>query len=277
MGTKGTRGILNPVDGLAHFSLERELPPDDLAGFVDRFWRVRWDLAGRPPFEQEILPYPCVNVSFQSGRFEVHGPGTRRFVARLTGRGRVFGTKFTPAGFSTFARVPMRSLCDRVVSLEEATGREPPKPHDDEPATLRAAVTAFFRGFAPEPDEDLALVDRLVALAQEDRSIARAEDLARVAGTSVRSLHRLFERHVGVGPKWVVRRSRVQEAADRVARGERVDWAATAQDLGYHDQAHLIGDFRTQVGFTPAAYARRCAAAASRTPGARGAASTASG
>jgi methylphosphotriester-DNA--protein-cysteine methyltransferase len=107
----------------------------------------------------------------------------------------------------------------------------------------------------------MALADRLVRLAQEDRAIVRAEDLARAAEMSVRSLHRLFERHVGVGPKWVVRRSRVQEAAERVARGERVDWAAAAQDLGYHDQSHLIHDFREQIGSTPAAYARRCEAA----------------
>jgi len=86
-----------------------------------------------------------------------------------------------------------------------------------------------------------------------------AEDLASLAGLSVCSLHRLFARYVGVGPKWVVRRSRVQEAADRVAREEHVDWVRTALELGYHDQAHFIRDFRAQVGFTPAAYARRCA------------------
>lgn len=256
-----TRGILNPVAGLAHFELAREAPPDDLACFVTRFWRVRWDLEGRPPFEQEILPYPCVNLSFVSGRFEVHGPGTRRFVARLTGRSRVFGVKFTPAGFSAVARVPMRSLVDRVMSVEAATGRELKPPPDDEPGTVRAALFEFLYGVAPQRSEEIALVDRLVALAQQNRSIARAEDLAQLAGTSVRSLHRLFEHYVGVGPKWVVRRSRVQEAAERVARGERVEWARTALELGYHDQAHLIRDFRAQIGFTPAAYARRCAAA----------------
>jgi len=65
VGAQGTRGILNPLSGLAHFSLDRAPPPEDLALFVERFWRVRWDLAGQPPFAQEILPYPCVNVSFQ--------------------------------------------------------------------------------------------------------------------------------------------------------------------------------------------------------------------
>lgn len=261
MVEKGTRGILNPFDGLAHFTLEREPSPPDLACFIASFWSVRWDLDGRPPFEQEILPYPCVNVSFSAGAFEVHGPGTHRFVATLQGRGRVYGTKFTPAGFFAFARVPMRELVDRVVSVYEATARTPPVPENDEPRAVRAAVESFLRSFDPQHDESIAQVDRLVAIAEEDRSIASADDLARIAGTSVRSLHRLFARYVGVGPKWVVRRARVQEAADRVRRGERVDWAATAQELGYHDQAHMIRDFRAQVGFTPAAYARRCAAA----------------
>jgi AraC-like DNA-binding protein len=256
----GTRGILNPALGRAHFSLERDDPPEDLTPFVDRFWSVRWDLEGQPPFEQEILPHPCVNLSFQDGAFEVHGPGTQRFVAHLTGRGWVFGTKFTPAGFFVFAREPMRSLVDRVVSVANATGCTPPAPAAEGPAPIRAAVSAFLRARAPSraDREEAVAVNELVVAAQEDRSIARADHLARRAGMSVRSLHRLFERHVGVGPKWIVRRARVQEAADRVARSARVDWAALAQELGYHDQAHLIRDFRAQVGATPAAYARRC-------------------
>jgi AraC-like DNA-binding protein len=98
-------------------------------------------------------------------------------------------------------------------------------------------------------------------LAQNDRSIAQVEDLARAAALSVRTVHRLFERYVGVGPKWIIRRSRVQEAAERVAANARVDWAELAQELGYHDQAHLIRDFKAQVGFTPAVYAARCGAA----------------
>jgi len=264
MGAEGTRGILNPAHGLAHFSLERNLPSPELQPFVERFWHVQWDLVGRQDFEQETLPYPSVNLTFEAGRFEVHGPVTRRFVAHLSGRGFVLGAGFTPAGFSAFARVPMRSLVDRVLSVEEATGRSLCAPADGAPDAVRGAVEGFLAELVPTPDDDITLVDRLVARAQSDRTVCRADDLARQAGLSVRSLHRLFERRIGVGPKWIIRRSRVQEAAERVARGERVDWAATAQELGYHDQSHLIRDFRAQVGETPAAYARRCATAPTR-------------
>ncbi|HEV8548324.1 MAG TPA: helix-turn-helix domain-containing protein [Polyangiaceae bacterium] len=255
---QGTRGILNPAQGFEHFRLERRAPPAELEPFLERFWWVRWDLTGRPEYEQEILPYPCVNLSFDANGYEVHGPGTRRFVARLTGRGFAVGAKFRPAGFFAFARVPMRTLVDRVLSPKEALGAEPAAPTSDDEASIAGIFEVFLGALTRVASGDAAEVNELVRLAQDDRSITRAEQLARRADVSERSLHRLFERYVGVGPKWIVRRSRVQEAADRVKNGERVDWSAVAQELGYHDQAHLIRDFREQVGLTPAAYAKRC-------------------
>jgi hypothetical protein len=92
----GTNGILNPRDGLTRFRLARYAPADDLAPFVDRHWIVHWDRRGLPAFEQEILPAPCVHLSFRPGQSAVHGIGTRRFVARLESRSRVVGVKFRP-------------------------------------------------------------------------------------------------------------------------------------------------------------------------------------
>jgi transcriptional regulator GlxA family with amidase domain len=89
--------------------------------------------------------------------------------------------------------------------------------------------------------------------------ITTVEELAERVGLSVRALQRAFHRHVGVSPKWVIRRARVQEAAERVALGQHVAWASLASELGYFDQAHLIRDFRAQLGETPAAYAATCA------------------
>jgi AraC-like DNA-binding protein len=54
----------------------------------------------------------------------------------------------------------------------------------------------------------------------------------------------------------VIRRYRLLEAAEAVRHGETVSWADLATTLGYSDQAHLIRDFRTAIGRTPASYAR---------------------
>nr|WP_286672575.1 helix-turn-helix domain-containing protein [Cohnella hashimotonis] len=75
-------------------------------------------------------------------------------------------------------------------------------------------------------------------------------------GLSVRSLQRLLDRYIGVSPKWILQRFRLQEAAERIRQGGAADWSALAADLGYYDQAHFIRDFKSVVGQTPDAYAR---------------------
>ncbi len=159
----------------------------------------------------------------------------------------------------------MASFVDRIVPLAEAFGsagdtldRAVLAQPDD--ALAVSAIEALLRAQKLTCDPALAEAMALAARAEADRDIHRAEDLAKIAAVSVRTLHRSFERYIGVGPKWIIRRSRVQEAAERVASGAPVAWAALALELGYHDQAHLIHDFKAQIGFTPAAYAKRCAA-----------------
>jgi len=265
----GTKGILNPADGFTHFRLERHAPSADLAAFVEWHWIVRWDLEGEPPFTQEVLPHPNVNLAVQATGSAVHGVTAGRFVATLEGRGRVVASKFTPGGFLPFARGPMTELMERVVPVVEAFGEagralEFEAHRDASDGRIIETLESFLRSFSPKADASLERVNALVALAQSNRAVTCVDDLAREAAMSSRTLHRLFERYLGVGPKWVIRRSRVQEAADRVASGAKVEWAALAHELGYHDQAHLIHDFKEQIGFTPAAYAAKCAAAATR-------------
>ena len=180
------------------------------------------------------------------------------------------GVKFKPAGFSAFARVPLTSVVAHVLPIADAMKCEPHAARElvaqilpsENPLRDIALLEDFLRRCEPRIDPSVELVERLVALARSDRTIGRVEQLARAGSLSARSLHRLFERHVGLGPKWVICRARVHEAAERVATGNQVDWAALAQELGYHDQSHLVRDFKAQVGFTPAAYAARCEEAA---------------
>ncbi len=48
----------------------------------------------------------------------------------------------------------------------------------------------------------------------------------------------------------------IQEAADRLVRGEDTDLPKLALDLGYFDQAHFIKDFKMMIGISPGEYSR---------------------
>src|SRR5690606_22157944 len=90
--------------------------------------------------------------------------------------------------------------------------------------------------------------------AMEDRAIIKVEQLGERAGTSVRQLQRLFRRYVGVSPKWVIKRFRLQEAAELIEQDPATTWTEIAMGLGYFDQAHFIKDFKAVLGQTPAEY-----------------------
>jgi AraC-like DNA-binding protein len=66
-----------------------------------------------------------------------------------------------------------------------------------------------------------------------------------------RQVQRLFQQQVGVSPKrfWRVRRF---ETALRTRKAEpEATWGDIAANLGYHDQMHLVHDFRDLAGASP--------------------------
>src|SRR6266542_3883291 len=77
-------------------------PAAALARFVAHYWFVSWDLRGQDPYEQHVLPYPSVNMTFMTGRCRIAGVPRGRFSEVLRDAGRVFGVRFRPGGFRPF-------------------------------------------------------------------------------------------------------------------------------------------------------------------------------
>jgi AraC-like DNA-binding protein len=265
--TTSTRGILGPDAVGRVFSLRRTPPADDLAHLVERHWVVQWDLGGGPPHRQEVVTHPCVNLVFEPHGAAVHGVHRRRDVRILAGHGWAVGVKFRPGGFSGFLGRPVHEITDRSVSLPGVFGAAARDLERDvtaaaDPDAKLALAEAFLRERMPAPDAEIDLVQAVVADMLEVDPGTTVEEVARRHAVSTRTLQRLFRRHVGIGPKWVLRRYRLQEAAEQLAAGERSDWTRLALDLGYFDHAHFIRDFRAVVGRSPAEYEAMCAAPA---------------
>ena len=265
-----SRGIIDPGAGRAMFSLSHLDPHPDLADHVERHWIVRWSLPEGEPFTQAILPHPCVNLSSEPGLVAVYGIPLERSLHRIEGSGLVVGTKFRPGGFSAFSSTPVSLLNDRIVPLGEALG-EPGARLQSELEELAGeveahvdAVEGFLLGRLPGPDPRYELVRAVVSDMLVVPPATTVAELADRHSVSPRTLQRAFNEHVGVSPKWVLKRYRMHEAAERIARGEGDDLAALALDLGYFDQPHFTSDFSAQIGRSPAEYARACALAAGR-------------
>ncbi|GAA4804160.1 helix-turn-helix domain-containing protein [Actinomycetospora chlora] len=227
-------------------------PDADLAPWVERIWTASWDYA--EPYAQKIVPLPQVHVSvIGGGTPRVVGPRSRHMVRELAGRSSVVGAAFRPGVFRALAGAPVSRLVDRELDAGDLPSLAGGPAWAGVMADwLRARLPADGPG--PAAREAGALVARVAA----DPTIARVDRLAAGSGLGVRTLQRLFAEHVGPGPKWVIRRYRLQEVTARLeAGGPAVDWADLAAELGYADQAHLSRDFADLFGEPPTAYARR--------------------
>lgn len=256
------RGVLAPTESAGVFHHARIAPSSDLEDVVQHYWSVRWDLRGHAPQRRETLPHPNVHLVVERGKSAVWGVHATRFTTTLEGRGEVFGVKFRVGGFRALSEAPMSRLRNRVLDLREvfgadADGIEGSVLSAEDDAQRVAIIESVLRRHAKPVDDDArraaAIVDGIAA----DASIARVEDAVARWSMPLRSLQRLFNAHVGVGPKWVIQRFRLHEALARIAAARDVDWTTLAHELGYFDQAHFIRDFKALVGQTPSEYGRR--------------------
>jgi AraC-like DNA-binding protein len=172
--------------------------------------------------------------------------------------------KFWAGGFGAITGLDVGSLCDKVLPLTDVF------PDGDRLADLmftadsdvrrRAVFEAFLHDHLAAPDPSYELVREIVTTMAADRSIARVDEITERFGVPIRTLQRLFRRYVGVGPKWVLRRYRLHDGAELLARGEVAELADLSASLGYFDQAHFSKEFKQQIGLTPAEYATRASA-----------------
>lgn len=231
----------------------RLTPPPDLAFAVEALWWGAWDLRGQPAHETHLLGDPCLHVVFEEGESRIVGVWTRLWTRVLEGQGAVRAVKLRAGAVRMLLpNAEAHAFTNRVVSLDRwfegvqgltETILRPADPVDG----LRHLADWLRRRVHRDAEGRLAV--RVVRHIAEDEAL-RVEAVAEFAGLSVRSLQRLFRRHVGASPKSVIRRFRLQEVAARIERGEAPDLATLAWQLGYADQAHLARDFRSATGQT---------------------------
>lgn len=220
---------------------------------------IHWDLRGRDPHVAESLPHPNIHLIFENGGSVVAGVHTHKFSRLLEGEARVFGVKFRPGGFHPFYQAPVSKLADRIIPASRVFGNDLEALEKIVLSSCKEddkvqAANAFFHARMAKPDPTIAIVGQLVDRILHEPAIKTVDDLVRSAGMGKRSLQRLFSEYVGVSPKWVIRRYRLHELIEKFNSGGKLDWAQLALDLGYFDQAHLINDFKSIVGYSPTEY-----------------------
>ena len=158
-----------------------------------------------------------------------------------------------------FLGIPLREFTHQVVELETIFGREindlrdklGELADDDSRFDLLESWLIHRARSRTQPTRSVSYALRAI---DDGLAAVRIGKIADTIGISHKHLLREFDRCVGLTPKLFARLCAFQRVIRSVGHKPEVDWAGTAATCGYHDQAHLIHEFRAFSGLTPANY-----------------------
>jgi AraC-like DNA-binding protein len=188
--------------------------------------------------------------------------GQRLSPIRIVQRGlvQVAGVRFRVGGLMPFVVQTVDTYTDCVASLDEAFGsagaalERSLRDGVGDAVAQAAALDAFFLS-RQQRSADEAVVHALLAHVDDTAGRVTVAALGRYAGRSVRTIDRLFRRHIGVAPKTYAQIARFQRCLSRLTREPGVTLSQVAVEGGYYDQSHLVRDYRRFAGTAPAAHA----------------------
>lgn len=242
--------------------------PAGLEQLAQRFWIPVWSVPPGRTAPQQVLQYPVGLMVIAPGYARFYGVTPGLLTTVLSGDGWAVGIMLQPAGGALVSGGPMDRWTDRFGDLAELLGdagaqltRRVRGAMAADPGAMeahRAAMDAFaalLRDFLPVDPEGL-FVNELVGFVERSPEVTRVAQVCAEFTLTERSLQRLCRRRLGLTPKWLIQRRRLQEGAQRLreGRGSLVDVAA---DLGYADQPHFTRDFQAVTGMTPGEFAAR--------------------
>jgi AraC-like DNA-binding protein len=261
------RAHLRAPDDASHVMYRYEAAPE-FTGLLERFWIPVWSVPPGREAPQQVLQYPVTLLVVSGDYARFYGVVSGLSTTTLTGDGWAVGVMCAPAAGALVARGSVAAFTDRHVPLAEVLGvdgerlatrvRAAMAGDRTSPAAHRAAMEAFGDALRPllPVDAEGHLVNRVVAFVEGDLEVTRVAQVCAEFGLSERALQRLVRRRLGLTPKWLIQRRRLQEAAERL-RGGGPSLAEVAALLGYADQPHFSRDFARVTGMTPGAFAAR--------------------
>jgi AraC-like DNA-binding protein len=178
----------------------------------------------------------------------------RRVQLAMRGHVDEFVILFQPGGLSRLFPLQPEELTNQHFDGRAVLGRSIEELHcrlTEAPSFAERIRVAdrYLLGRAPHtaPGGVIAAAGEL----HRHRGCVRVSRLAEMAGLSLRQFERRFVAEVGMSPKLYARVARFEAALEIKTRAPGVRWTDIAHDLGYHDQMHMVRDFRQLSDSTP--------------------------
>lgn len=244
-------------------------PAPQLSHLIECYWMIEnTDPTGEP---QKVIPDGFTELVFHySNQFQINIDGTwheqskyliagqitRYFYLKDTGPAGMIAVKLKPAALTQLFAIAMEDITDKTIAIADL---ENPIlcdlinqiiPFVDEHHG-KQVFDQFFMKLLPVKETPITVAINFIF---ETNGMATVADLAKMAKVNTRQLGRLFQKYIGLSPKYYSRIIRFNYIYELI-RDKKRSWTEIVYLSGYYDQSHFIRDFKAFTGEDPSAYA----------------------
>ncbi len=209
------------------------------------------------PYQIHHLDGSCVETTHPATL--IGAKSRRRIALELSGHVQTFVILLEPLGLQRLFSLPGTEIVDEhfaaetvlgptLVSLRTRLGEA--KSFQERVQVVDAFLSQRSPGSSIQSQIDSAVVEIIAK-----RGCVLIKDLANQLGVGTRQFERRFVHDLGISPKRYARIVRFEAAIKRKESRPENNWTEIAHELGYHDQMHMIHDFRLLSGETPSSLA----------------------
>lgn len=207
-------------------------------------------VAGRSLMTAALLPRVCVV-----------GPVTQARILRVGKSVRATGVCFSAERTRDLFGVPASELVDSILPLADLWPQgEVERLFDSLAARGIANSVCRLKDEIVERGGEATLARGIghasAALIKLRRGIVSVGEMARENRVSRREFGRKFTEVSGIPPKLFARITRFQALVHTLLSTDVSQWAGVSSSAGFHDQAHMINEFRTFTGSPPTVFFR---------------------
>lgn len=245
------------------------IPRIELAPYIECFWVFNWPKNMKKPYLHTVVPDQCSDIIFDVGSvrhddYDLKGTMfvgvmTRSIEVTLKPGNCLMGIRFKPYGAVCFLKHNSANIRDRIVSADILNLKDffikKKLVTIKEQKERFSFLENFLFNKLNTVNEINKHVEQAVRLISNSKGTISVSAISKRQGISSRHLARIFLENTGLSPKEFMSIQRFQYALQQITNGpEAPDWASLSAELGFHDQAHFIHQFKKIMGKTPGDY-----------------------
>jgi AraC-like DNA-binding protein len=228
-------------------------PTGNASRAVECYWYAKD--GDSTPVKQKIIPDGFAEIIFHfgdhyrinlDGRWKKQGKRllagqiTKHFFLENTGMSDMLGIKLKPTAIAHLFNIPMKEVVDNVITFDKRIKIDVDN------------IDEYFNVLCKNYPVDHP-ADKAVDLVFSKKGMVTVADICKELSVSERYLQQLFQKYVGLSPKFFARVVRFSYIFQLI-KDKAPDWAQVVYEAGYYDQSHFIRNFKAFTGEDPSGY-----------------------